>query len=697
MKGKRNISYLALLVSVTLATALSGCSDEFLKEKKVYGSYDANTVYENYDAAKSRIDYLYTVLLPATPGSSNAITDLNSGGGADDFSRTTEEYGGFSVWNDATVPIIPAEMPDYFFVRNDPASPWGRIRECNDVIAGLRGSVSIPEEDKNLLLGQALFFRAWRYYLLVKLYGGVPIITEVQNPVIGSGDGSEKVVPRSSTKACVDFICQDLSEAARLLPFNWAGGDYGRITAGAALALKGRMLLLYASPLFNRADEEARWQAAYQANKNAVDTLQAGGFGSTDALANTGNNAEGWAKMFANYTGGSEAVFVTLYNNVTEVTAQNVHKNNLWEQNIRPQNINGAASLRPTSEMVDLFPMSDGLRPGVSSIPYDTRLFFMNRDPRFYRTFSFPGVEWKFNSGTISSFASSARMSSLCPPRYDNGGAYQLWSYNWYDTADNREDETKSGYAADWLGNSNYSVYLRKRSDDATDSQLLRFNDLASGNQYGFRTSAAPFMEIRYGEVLLNLAEAACGANHFDEALAALQEVRERVGYTAENNYGLDPAINSNRAALFSAILYERQVELAYEGKRAYDMRRWMLYDGGEGQGAINPSWELTGFGRNTCDYLGVTPMNNLGKRHRIEVYVEQTAALNNNSDPIVGNTDMPRPAALTLTEPIVSTTDGEGNVVVENARVKGVYDYYNTYFKRKDIRLDGNNVEINP
>ena len=95
---------------------------------------------------------------------------------------------------------------------------------------------------------------------------------------------------------------------------------------------------------------------------------------------------------------------------------------------------------------------------------------------------------------------------------------------------------------------------------------------------------------------------------------------------------------------MFEAILYERQVELAFEGKRAYDMRRWMLFDGGVGQGALNASWALSGFGGNTCTYLGVTPMNERGKRYRIEINVEGTGSANNDSDPIK---NVERPAAL--------------------------------------------------
>ena len=69
---------------------------------------------------------------------------------------------------------------------------------------------------------------------------------------------------------------------------------------------------------------------------------------------------------------------------------------------------------------------------------------------------------------------------------------------------------------------------MRKRTDDlALNSNPLYIFEKTSGN--GFRQSAAPYMEIRFAEVLLNYAEAACGANHFDEAVNALKRIRKRI------------------------------------------------------------------------------------------------------------------------------------------------------------------------
>ncbi|WP_291594195.1 RagB/SusD family nutrient uptake outer membrane protein [Bacteroides sp.] len=695
MKEKINILSLKAL-TVAAVICFTGCSDDFLKDKKVYGSFDGSVVYEYYETAKSRIDYLYRCLLPNATGGSNALSDIVSAGINDDFSKCTEEYGEYSLFNNPSEILTIQSVPDYFYVINGETSPWGRIRECNDVIEGVTGSETLTQTEKEELLGQAYFFRAWRYYLLVKMYGGVPIVDHVQNPVIGDGNGENLVIPRSSTKDCVNFICDDLDLASRYLPVRWPNeSDYGRITSGAALALKGRMLLLYASPLFNRADDQSRWKAAYDANSAAITALKAGNFGLAYESNGGDNNAKNWAKMFADYTGGSEAVFVTLYNNVSPIAGQNINKYNLWEQGIRPGNINGGGGRTATSEMVDLFPMADGKRPGESTYTYskeDSKIF-MNRDPRFYRTFAFPGVEWKFNSGDVD--FSDDTMNGLCPSYYTSGADYELWNYCWYVSATDLADPSRSGYAADKLGTKNRSVYVRKRSNDDPSSSLNVFTDNSSGDQQGFRRSAAPYMEIRYAEVLLNLAESACGAGgtYHAEGVQALKDVRARVGYTAANNYGLNTDIESDRAKLFAAVLYERQVELAYEGKRAYDMRRWMLFDGGAGQGALNASWALSGFSGNTCNYLGVTPMNARGKRHRIEIHVDGTGAANDNSDPLKNVT---RPTALTLSENIVSEMNGDDEIIADPV-VQAMCQFYKDNFTRKDISLDGNTLGIDP
>lgn len=681
----------ALLAAATLGT--TSCSDDFLTEKKNYGSFNSTNVYGYYSGAQERVNTLYYSLLPlSTGGDGNGIGNVNnvtSVGIPDKWSQSTEEYGKFSIFVNPEQELTynHNDMFDYFFVANDTYSPWGKIRNCNDIIEGVSGSEGLTESEKNELLGQAYFFRAYQYYMLVKLYGGVPIVDHVQDPILGGG--ANNVVPRSTTKDCVKFICEDLDRAASMLPDKWAdaGSDYGRVTSGLALAIKGKMLLFYASPLFNRADDKARWDSAYVANKAALERLQAGGVGLAYATNGGERNGANWARTWLDYTGSdgsvSEAVFITLHNTRDNISGQpNFGKYNYWEHNIRPKNSNGNSGYTPTAEMVDLFPMSDGLKPGVSSIHYDKKKFWLNRDPRFYRTFAFPGEEWQFDENGVD--LAGEALKDVVPSRYPTGKSYELWSYTWYDNEADKTSLSSNGWSADLLQETNHAVYVRKRSDDLNlhSTPFYVFSE-SSASPKGFQKSSAPLLSMRYAEVLLDFAEAACGAEHYDEAVRALQQIRARVGYTAENNYGLPSDINGDRAKLFSAILYERQIELAYEGKRFDDVRRWMLFDGGVGQASLKSTWALTGFGGNTCTYLGVQQLNGT-KRHQIVLYANATATKDDASDPLLSQ----RPDAISLDEDMsFDWNEGKYN----DAKVQALGEFYDNNLNRKDTNLDGN------
>ena len=176
------------LLTITVAV-FTGCSDQFLEDKKLYGSFNGTTIYENYESADM----------------TGSMGDMPSTGTSDQYSKCTEEYGGISGLMNPNSPLDYETVTDYFNLDNN-YSPWVRIRECNDMIEGVIGSESLTEHQKQLLLGQAFFFRAWRYYLMVMMYGGVPIIDNVQNPIIGDSEGIHLVVPRSSTKECIDWL-----------------------------------------------------------------------------------------------------------------------------------------------------------------------------------------------------------------------------------------------------------------------------------------------------------------------------------------------------------------------------------------------------------------------------------------------------------------------------------------------------------
>ncbi len=589
----------AVLFAVAGVAVVSSCSDEFIQDKKNYSNVSTE-IYNYYSGAEARLNECYRITLPNIQGTAS-LWQYNSVGMSDNHSKATEEYYGFSTFldpeQDMNTVTGKSQAPGYF------GSSWGRIREINETIRGISNG-SLSQDEKDELLGQAYFLRAWCYYMLFRYYGGIPIVTEVLNPV------PESVTPRSNAEQVYNFIVTELDKAAEMLKARtvekkWDPSKYGQVTTGTCLALKHRVMVLWASPLFNRTTDSERWKKAYETIKNELPTISACGY----SLANEnapGVNGSGWALMFLGIADNPEGVFVSRYNTYTPDLTPDYQRNNLWEQGARPANTLGNNGKTPTEQIIDLFPMSDGKRPETynnytnltpSSKPYDKAHPFLNRDPRFYRTFAFPGVYWRFDGDPNTSSSNNPY----------TGDKYILWNYYWYnDVNDYNIPNPKGHWAADNLLDSGHGMYVRKFSDDLDVNTSKNYNFNTSGKNVGFRECATMTMEIRYAEVLLNYAEAACMAGHPEEAMEVLKRIRHRAGLSAgaDGNYGLDAAVGSNKATCMSAILYERQIEFAYEGKRFEDMRRWLLFDGGAGFSAIGAQ-PLTGEITNTCTWLG--------------------------------------------------------------------------------------------
>ncbi|UFH52679.1 RagB/SusD family nutrient uptake outer membrane protein [Spirosoma sp. KNUC1025] len=494
------------IVAFCSSLALTSCMD--VLDKTDLSSTPGSLIFKDSVLTQMNLDYIYDQNLPAPIGSLGPEPISISG-------LSDESYGESKILQGT---LLVNEIGD-FGTKLDPTNNYGKIRTINTFLNDVNTG-TLPQFTKNKLRAQAQFFRAWRYFDLVRLYGGVPLVL---TPLAAVGVEAKQAdyLPRNTTTESFAQIVKDLDSTIASVPGRWsASSDWGRITKGAAAAFKGRVLLYAASPQFNPADDQTKWQASYDANKQAYDLLTANGFGLHASFD----------QMWFQEVNNPEAVLITGYNTATGDQAR---KNNGYDNATRPSYAGtGGGSNQPSWEMVKAFPMLDGKKPGESTkYAYTDQLFYKNRDPRFDKTIAYNGATWPLNGNT----------------------ANKVWTY----FVNGKTIESKA---------TNTGFYTRKAINPSVSSGDAQY-------------SGTDWMEIRFAEVLLNLAESATGINKLDEAYTQLKAIRKRAGLEAGTDglYGLKA--NMTRAKMFAAILYERQIEFAFEGKRFWDLRRWKLIE----------------------------------------------------------------------------------------------------------------------
>lgn len=464
-----NYILLGCLISSSFA-----CSD--ILNKKDLSAVTEEDVWNDSKYATAYLDKLCRDNLPDwDAGASNNSDEANGGDGIMYGQLTTSSI---DTWN------------------------YEQIRKINLLLQKV-GSGSIDEETQNTLKAQALVLRAWRYFQMVRLYGGVPLILEPQELT------DDLYVTRAKTSECIAQMVKDLDDAIAILPWKWTSDDEGRITKAAAMAFKGRILLYWASPQFNPDNDKQRWEDAYNANKQVMEELAQNGYGLY------GSYSDLWFDEM-----NVEAVFVKRF--------QEPGLTNSWNAGTRPlseaQNYTGYN--RPTLEMVESYPMADGT-PITESKDYDPVYFWKNRDPRFAQSIAYNGCLWELSgkSGRIQ------------------------WTY----VGSELNNPTPSGF------------YCRKAVDE-------------SYTPYYTERSSTDWIEIRYAEVLMNYAECAAELDKKDEVYAILKQIRNRAGILpgSDGLYGLKAGMSHDD--MIKAIMLERKIEFAFEGKRYWDLRRRRLF-----------------------------------------------------------------------------------------------------------------------
>ncbi|MBN1184868.1 MAG: RagB/SusD family nutrient uptake outer membrane protein [Bacteroidales bacterium] len=484
-----------IYIIIVVLVVFSSC--EKVLEKPSIGAINPE-IWDDEDAAMLYINTLYTKCFTSTMFQSLSSRSDESPGNNDYIygTLTSDGVGDFGT-----------------------ETPYTTIREINIAIESLNeGSMDI--EGKNKVLGQAYFLRAYKYWLLVRLYGGVPLVLTVQDKW-----ADQLNIPRSKTSECIYQIVDDLDKAASMLPESWPGEE-GRITKGGALAFKGRVLLYWASPQFNLGNKQERWQMAFEANQAAYDTCIKSG-------------KELYSKFEDIFIeDNDERIIVRLYD-------YNLGETHRWENDCRPRafgNTTGGGLNNPTWELVEAFPMKNGLSIDDPASGYDPERYWVNRDPRFYATIAYNGMTWAF-----AGFPNDTKQWHYYYPVISGTDT----TYACIETP----SATQTGF------------YCKKNIDESIPQDQVR-------------ETGTDWVELRLAEVMLNLAECANEIDQRDEAYDMLIQLRQRAGITpgADNLYGLQSGMD--KFAMRKAIMLERQVELAFEGKRYWDLRRRNCFSG---------------------------------------------------------------------------------------------------------------------
>ena len=400
------------------------------------------------------------------------------------------------------------------------------IRRCNYFLENADKAAEVM--DQTLLeryKAEVRFLRAYFYHDLTNKYGAVPLITKVL-PL------GEENVPRDEKTAIIQFITDELSAVAAILPAEYPGGksnERGRATKGAAWALLARVQLY-----------EGQWEAAADAAQDVMGL----GYSLFKVGAESGDDTKDDYQKWVDFNSAADEQQFRLGLRSYEGLFRQVHEGNseviLDRQQINQVDANylntylpsgdmgGWSSVTPTQALVDAYASYKTGEPVSPTDPAQRATWYKNndarfsneyrnRDPRFYATVLFDGAPWNsFSDG---------------------------FQFKWTPGASNM---SQTGYN------------FRKLVDPTFFKEPIVDNH-------------ANVILLRYAEVLLTYAEAKNESTGPDASVfEALDQIRQRAGMAK-----VDRSKYGSKELLRTLIRQERRVELALEGQRFMDIRRW--------------------------------------------------------------------------------------------------------------------------
>ena len=424
---------------------------------------------------------------------------------------------------------------------------WQGIRKCNNAIEYLpKSTVSkdlISDTDLELWYDEVVLLRAWYHFVLVQNFGPVPFLDKA----FSSDFAGWAELTRPTYGEIVNRIVAECDEVIGKgkLPLRWqVPNDYDNVNMAFAYALKSRVLLYNARLLNNPGGDLPKWQNAANAAQQCINAITP----EYELLP-----ISDYAKLFEESVGvvNKEIILRSGSNGTGIMNANNGVDLSAYGSSTQSSNC-GAV---PTQELVDCFELLDGTLPVANYNADHTQVTFNSgysenegdnpyagRDARFYYSIVYNGAKYGRYKG----------MSQTAP---------ELTIYTY-------AGRVGSGF--------NSNPLSQEEADKRLSSTGYYGKKFRSASYWGSTAGGSNAHKIffRLAEIYLNLAEAKCELNELDDAISALNVIRNRAG---QPNIEDVPGYSKTKPFLMERIRNERRVELCFEGHRFHDQRRWKI------------------------------------------------------------------------------------------------------------------------
>ncbi len=427
------------------------------------------------------------------------------------------------------------------------------VQRANSVIANVNKMESIEIGVRDKAIAEAKFLRALCYFRLMDLFGGVPYYDETTDV---NRDFANMKAPRSTVEEIRNHILGDLTEAIAKLEVNWPEADYGRVTKGAAYALRGKVHLYNKDWPKAIADFE---EIVYNKSNNYGYSLHSS-YADLFMLYNGKKSKEMIFALQSKAGGDNYGLGMGNYLG-TKATLRNIPSNNCV----------------PSEDLIAMYELPDGrpfnwddIFPGFNQASPSVRQDYLSVKLR---------ADGKVIESTLK--ADTAKVAMAYRNRDPRLTTSVITPYSTYlGTTTSSVPEMKSFILHNTANNGGTPMetngFIRNSNAGWTTSFWRKF--VPTGNLGGYwhdyQQTPFEFPLIRLGDVLLMLSEAYNENNQLDKAIIEFNKVRERVDMPSLNS-GAAWMVVDNKSDMTQRIRKERAVELAIEGHRFADLKRW--------------------------------------------------------------------------------------------------------------------------